>query len=242
MPLAPSSSACRKSSVNLLLPPSMMRSSASSRFPSSLTVASVAAPAGTITHTVRGAGRACTSSWRLPTSLMSGFLSYPVTSTPPLRRRWRMLPPILPRPTSPMCTVISCPVRPGTPALLWRSVGVDPTPATGLIVRQVAAAPVAPACRGPVVESAGEADRHQQVAVAVVVVALGLGLAGEDGGLLRHRERQPGERRAERPEPVQEEGRVERDREVLAVQRTLDRLGRLRVLTLARLEGHSAVG
>src|SRR4051812_7300457 len=189
--MAPSSFPCRKSSVNLLLPPSMTRSSASSRFPSSLIVASVAAPAGTITQTVRGVGSVCTSSSRLSTSLISGFRSYPETSTPPLRSRSRMLPPILPRPPSPMCTVFSCPCPAGTsgPGTGTATRWCDAQPATALIVRQVLTSRL---CLSRA--STREADRHQQVAVAVVVVALGLGLPREDGGLLRHGEGEPGER------------------------------------------------
>src|SRR5690625_453385 len=92
------------SSWKLVLPPSMMTSPELSNSPSSLTTVSVIAPAGTITHTTRGAaGSRCTSAGRSRTSLIDSSRSNPVTSIPAVRNRSRILAPIRPRPTIPMC-------------------------------------------------------------------------------------------------------------------------------------------
>ena len=90
--------------------------------------------------------------------------------------------------------------------------------------------------------SAGEADRHQQVAVLLVVLAVERLLAGELHRLVRVRERQPHERRAQRAQAVEQELRVERHRDVLADERRLERLGGLRVVALAGVEHDLALG
>src|SRR5690242_9889503 len=116
---------------------------------------------------------------------------------PALRKRSRMLPPILPRPTSPMCTVTSPDLW-----LVRPHAGCWGQPATALIVRQAGVpGPVVPA-------SAGQPDGHEQVAVAVVVVALELRLARDHRRLGRDREREPGERGTQGTEAVQQERRV----------------------------------
>ena len=51
---------------------------------------------------VSDAGSRSTSSSRLATSRVSGLRAYPRTVWPALRRRSRMLPPILPRPMRPI--------------------------------------------------------------------------------------------------------------------------------------------
>src|SRR5688572_18952557 len=66
----------------------------------------VGPPAGTITHTTVGDGSASTSSGRLFTSEISRSWSRPTTVWPALRRRVRMLPPILPSPTRPSSMLI----------------------------------------------------------------------------------------------------------------------------------------
>jgi hypothetical protein len=61
MPRGARAAARRTSSLNHELPPSTIASPASSSDPSVVTVCSVAAPAGTITHTARGGVIAATS-------------------------------------------------------------------------------------------------------------------------------------------------------------------------------------
>ena len=67
-------------------------------------VLSVASPAGTITHTMRGAVSAVTISSRLATVRSdSGERSYPTTSCPAAVMRFAILPPIRPRPIIANC-------------------------------------------------------------------------------------------------------------------------------------------
>src|SRR3954465_14703609 len=89
--------------------------------------------------------------------------------------------------------------------------------------------------------SAVDPNGHDQESVRVVVLGAVLGLTGDHGRLARLGERQPGQRLGERAEAVEQELRVETDRDVLALERALDRLRRLRVLALAGLESQRAV-
>jgi hypothetical protein len=111
MPFSASDAALAASSVYLELPPSTTRSPSLSRSLRAAMVERVASPAGIITQTTFGLGSASTSSSRLPTSRTSGSREKPTTVWPALRIRVRMLPPILPRPMSPMCIVLSYPRR-----------------------------------------------------------------------------------------------------------------------------------
>src|SRR3712207_2282592 len=104
MPFSRHSTSWIWSSVYLELPPSTITSPGLSSSARSSTVARVGSPAGTITHTTRGALSASTSSSRLSTSRFPGLRSYPTTSWPARRSRSAMLPPILPSPISPSCT------------------------------------------------------------------------------------------------------------------------------------------
>src|SRR6478735_10560849 len=136
-----------------------------------------------------------------------------MTVWPALRRRVRMLPPILPRPTSPMCMAI----------LSW--VGLFQT-----------------RCRSGAQSGQGsgqQATRHQQVAEARDLVLAGaadhhrLGRLGEgelDRGLV------------DRRESVEEELRVEARGELLAVDVGLDRLRRLCLLAGPGVEREDALG
>src|SRR5690606_39091162 len=103
MPCSARSAACLASSVNLELPPSITRSPSESTPARSVITPVVICPDGTITQTMRGAGMAAARASRSATSVTSGFGSYPVTSMPAARNRVRMLLPIRPSPTSPMC-------------------------------------------------------------------------------------------------------------------------------------------
>ena len=71
---------CTWSSVYFELPPSMTTSPGLSSSLSSLTVARVGSPEGTITQTTRGADSASTSSGRLVTSRFGDDRSNPTTS------------------------------------------------------------------------------------------------------------------------------------------------------------------
>jgi hypothetical protein len=75
MPFGFSSASCLKSSVKRELPPSMTRSPSLSFSERSLTTASVISPAGTMTQTTRGAGRAAIISSSEAASETSGFRS-----------------------------------------------------------------------------------------------------------------------------------------------------------------------
>src|SRR5690606_26182279 len=186
--------------------PSMTTSPSPSSPPSSVTTLRVGSPAGTITHTIRGpsSGRAATSSARLATCVTSGRVSYPTTSIPAARMRARMLLPILPRPTSPMRVTMR--------VLRWgRACGYG---------------------AGDLGGSAREADRDEEVAVVGRVLAVERVLSGELDRLVRVREAQADEVRPQRAQAVQQELRVERHGDVLADQHGLERLGRLRVVTL----------
>jgi hypothetical protein len=68
------------SSVYFEFPPSTTTSPGLSSSLSSLMVARVGSPEGTITHTTRGAERASTSAGRLSTSRCGDDRSYPTTS------------------------------------------------------------------------------------------------------------------------------------------------------------------
>lgn len=70
-----SSAAFFLSSLKREFPPSMSRSPGSSSSRSSSTVSRVASPAGTITHTMRGASSADTSSASEAVSVTSGLRS-----------------------------------------------------------------------------------------------------------------------------------------------------------------------
>jgi hypothetical protein len=87
-----------------------------------------------------------------------------------------------------------------------------------------------------------EADGDQEVAVLLEVLALQRLLAGELDRLVRVRERQAHERRRQGAQAVEQELRVERHGDVLADERGLERLGRLRVVALAGVEHDLAVG
>src|SRR5690606_12194851 len=89
--------------------------------------------------------------------------------------------------------------------------------------------------------SAGEADRDQQVAVVGQVLAVERLLPGELDRLDGVREAQADEVRAERSLAVEEERRVERDRDVLTHEQRLERLRRLSVVALTGVEHHRAV-
>ncbi len=79
MPRAASSSACFASSVHRELPPSTTTSPSASSPDSSSITDWVAAPAGTISHTARGAASASTISRRLWTSADGVSGAYPTT-------------------------------------------------------------------------------------------------------------------------------------------------------------------
>ena len=82
----------------------MIMSPGSNSSASSLMVLSVASPAGTMTHTMRGAVSAATISSRLATVRSdSGERSYPTTSCPAAAMRFAILPPIRPRPIIASC-------------------------------------------------------------------------------------------------------------------------------------------
>src|SRR6478672_13754230 len=239
-----SSLAFSKSSVKRELPPSMTRSPGSSRSASLATVSRVGSPAGTMTHTTRGAARALTRAGRVRTSATSGLRSKPTTSWPARRNRSRMLPPILPRPMRPSC--MSRAFLQGAWGDRVRRYEATPYPA---------APPIRPsgpglACRTDRAcvlgwwvgaGSAGEADGHEDVAVAGVRLGVGLGLAGEDRGTARLREGQPAPGGADRVEAVEQELRVEGDLDLGTVESRLDRLGGLRVVAGAGLDGDLAV-
>src|SRR5579864_5534470 len=114
MPFAASVSARRTSSWKCVLPPSMIVSPGATSALSSAMVDSVGAPAGTMTHTARGASSAVMTSrrpgapvapaaWARVTA--SARRSYATTWWPPRWRRVTMLRPILPSPTKPSCIV-----------------------------------------------------------------------------------------------------------------------------------------
>ena len=69
-------------------------------------VSCVIGPEGTMTQMTRGPVSASASAARLGTSDTSGRGSNPMTSWPASRMRWRMLKPILPRPTKPSCMAV----------------------------------------------------------------------------------------------------------------------------------------
>ena len=72
MPFSRHITSCTWSSVYFELPPSTTTSPGLSSSPSSLTVALVGSPEGTITQTTRGAVSASTSAGRLSTSRLPG--------------------------------------------------------------------------------------------------------------------------------------------------------------------------
>src|SRR3954454_19450260 len=201
MPFSRSITSCTWSSVNFELPPSTTTSPGLSRSPSSLTVARVGSPEGTITQTTRGASSASTRAGSESTSRFPGLWSKPTTTWPARRIRSDMLPPILPSPISPSCTMQS---------LLSAS------------AIRCSSCPVRPAAAG----SAGESHRHDQVAVGarplggfpLVVVRSRLVHTGEDGGLQRTGEVHPRPLGVHRGQPVEQERRVEADGQRLAVE------------------------
>src|SRR4051812_38844917 len=197
MPFSRSITSCTWSSVNLELPPSTMTSPGLSSSPSSLTVARVGSPEGTITQTTRGVWSASTRAGRESTSRFPGWWSKPTTSWPARRTRSAMLPPILPSPISPSCTMSS--------------------PLSASAIR-------CSSC--PVPGSARQAHRHDQVAVGprplggllLAVVGRGLVHAGQDGGLERTGEVHPRPLGVHRGQAVEQERRVEADRQRLTVE------------------------
>src|SRR4051812_1269176 len=128
-----------------------------------------------------------------------------MTVWPALRSRLRMLPPILPKPTS--------------PSSMQRS-----------FVRGVG--------------SGEQAPRHQEVAEpgAVTCRVTVSHRATDDNGLGRHGEGQLDHRLIHDLETVEEVLRVEAGGDVLAVDRRLDRLARLRLVAGSGIEGERAVG
>src|SRR3954470_3360661 len=201
MPFSRSITSCTWSSVNFELPPSTTTSPSLSSSPSSSTAARVGSPAGTITQTTRGASSAPTRASRLSTSRLPGWWSKPTTSWPARRIRSAMLPPILPSPISPSCTMSSS---------------------------LSASAIRCPSCPvpGPAAGSAGEAHRHDQVAVGarplgglpLAVVRRALVHTGQDRRLERAREVHPRPFGVHRGQPVEQERRVEADRQRLTVE------------------------
>src|SRR4026209_663983 len=129
----------------------------------------VAAPAGTITQTVRGASSALTIAAMVRTSETLGSRSKPTTSWPARRRRSRMLPPIYPRRMRPSC--MADPFETSD-----RRVPGDDTATTNHDLRGGAATRTAGSgyrhrthTEGARASgSAGETHRHEDVAVAVV--------------------------------------------------------------------------
>ena len=138
--------------------------------------------------------------------------------------RCRMFAPILPRPTRPMC-MPSASSRVRVRACPAHSAAADACVRRSSVSRQLA-----------------KRIGHQQVAVLGLVLALERLLAGELHRLVRVRERQPHERGAQRAEAVEQELRVERDRDLVADERRLERLGGLRVVALAGVEHDLALG
>src|SRR5659263_23048 len=196
----------------------MTRSPDCSRPASSVTTLRVMSPAGTITHTMRSpAGSAATRSARVATSVTAGLRSKPVTSMPPARIRSRMFAPILPSPIRPMCmTVPLVPRRRPTSLRIAARATERTNHAASLTLRG----------------SGREADRHQEVAVLREVVALERLLPGELDRLVGVRERHPHERRRQCPQAVEQELRVERDRDVVTHESRLEGLRRLSVVPL----------
>src|SRR3954453_9682673 len=222
MPFSPSMSACTLSSVNLELPPSTTTSPGLSSSPSSLTVARVGSPAGTMTQTTRGAVSASTSAGSESTSRLSAWWSKPTTSWPARRTRSAMLPPILPSPISPSCTMSS-------------PLGASRIRCPSCPVRRVAAG------------SAGQPHGHDQVAVAagpfgrlaLVVIGGRLVDPGQDGGLERAGEVHPPPFGVPRGQAVEQERRVEPDRQRLAVELDVAALlGLALVVGAAGPQGH----
>jgi hypothetical protein len=113
MPFGSSAAARALSSVQRLLPPSMIMSPASSSSPSLSTSCWVISPAGTISQTLRGGS----SFWTSSSMLLAGTApwlsaccrgasagSNATTSCSESRLiRWTMLPPMRPRPTKAIC-------------------------------------------------------------------------------------------------------------------------------------------
>src|SRR5450830_1973229 len=202
----------------------MTRSPDCRRLASSVTTLRVMSPAGTITHTMRSpAGNAATRSASVGTSVTAGLRSKPVTSMPPVRIRSRMFAPILPSPIRPMCMTVPLVPRRRPTSLPWTVPATERTDHAASLAR---------------LASAGEPDGHQEVAVLRQVVALERLLAGELDGLVRVGERHPYERCRQRPQPVEQELRVERDRDVVTHESRLEGLRRLGIITLARVEHH----
>src|SRR4051812_3413515 len=201
MPFSRSITSWSWSSVNFELPPSTTTSPGLSSSASSLTVARAGSPEGTITQTTRGAASASTRAGRLSTSRLPGEWSYPITSWPARRTRSAMLPPILPSPISPSCTMSS-------------PLGASRIRCPSCPLRRVAAG------------SAGQPHGHDQVAVttgpfgrlALVVIGGRLVNPGQDGGLERAGEVHPRPFGVHRGQAVEQERRVEPDRQRLAVE------------------------
>src|SRR5690606_24880810 len=129
------------------------------------------------------------------TSLIAGSVSYPVTVCPAASIRARMLPPMRPRPTMPMCmsssraavTVLAA----GRPGERWLP---------------------------------GEPDRHEEVAEVVRALPLEALLPGEHGGLARVGEGHADEVGGQRAQAVEQVARVERGDDVLSDERRLEDL------------------
>jgi hypothetical protein len=85
--------------------------------------------------------------------------------------------------------------------------------------------------------STRQTHRHEEVSVVVACGGVGLSLAREDRGPRRNGEPKLGVRSGQGPEPVEEVGRVEGDRDVIALETCVQLLGCLRLVTGAGLEG-----
>src|SRR3954470_5949626 len=116
-----------------------------------------------------------------------------------------MLPPILPSPTSPMSML---------PPSDAESYEAEPAPIGGTDASGV---------------SAGQAHRHEQVAVGVARNGLRGVLAGKHRRAGGSGEPQLGVLGAQDAQAVEQVRRVERDRDVVAVEGGVQRLGRLRL-------------
>src|SRR3954453_4474271 len=149
MPRAASAEPRRTSSCQLLLPPSTIRSPGCSRSASWLTVDSVGSPAGTITHTARGASSLETRSssdeaprapWPSAVWTACSEKSKATTSCSESRFvRWTMVLPLFPRPMKPICMLGHL------PSILGRA----DTPPAAARVRDAAAGGCAAAAAHP---------------------------------------------------------------------------------------------
>src|SRR5713226_6273678 len=143
-------------------------------------------------------------------------------------------------------TVRGAASRPARPARVGTSLtfGSASYPTTSWPARRSRAAmlppirpsPIIPICMAPSLPvsphyvsrstgSAAQPDRHQQVAVIGLLV--GGRLAGDQRGLARLGERDPGDVRVDRGEAVEQVGRVEGDLDVVSLEAGVEELHRL---------------